>query len=265
MQRTWLWVLALAGACKSHDRKPPPPRADAPATVDFAHATYPTIDGALEAGDAARGQLAVITIARDEIRANDFTAFSCGATKYSHRFFLTIPDPLRDRIRALPRRAPASGGCPRALIRIRSIGTTGYAGHAAADGGWTITPDAERLVMADTLAIDVAPVGPTAATAGVQLASIDDIVLSKFRGGELAEVPLRYEPMPGIDRIYMRSCDPSQGQEIEFPDEPLATSKLSGVRRCHAVRLRLRARPGPTLGGQMLEADLISIGAELTE
>jgi len=258
-----LALAALVG-CKARQgespdpaRKPPPDALRQYTEADLAIADYQTMDAAVAAGRGARDKLAIVTIARGEIRENDFTAYACGEHG-PFSMFLTIPEHLRDRIRAVPKNA--RGACPRVLVRVRSIEPASSGGHRAADGTWVTEESESKIVMAETLAIfDVTPQPPTPPPTGVQFARIDDIVLSKFKGGEVAELALRaMAPSEYSTHVTMRTCE-EDSEVVEFPDEKL-DSALQHVTACHAIRFKLRPRGGPDLAGQRIEGELITIG-----
>lgn len=227
--------------------------------VDVASARYHSGDEIIEARDGARNALAVIRVARGEVGDDDLSAFPCGPSKHAHWYFLTIPVDGRDLLRAMPTQ---TRDCPRVLVRVLSVGAAGVSG-ARADGGWVISEDSERLIRAETLAIlDVEARPRTPAPAGTQFATLDDIAIGPFRRGDLAEMALRAAPpLAGIEqsRVWMVPCSGDR-HDLVFPDEQ-PDGELARSTECRLIRFSLRDRPAPGLAGQILEADVVKIGA----
>lgn len=258
-----LALLVALVACKPpHERpseraKPPADAARHYTEADFGEASYLSVETLVAAGREAKGKLALLHLGRGETRENDFTAFACDSHG-GHMVYLTIADDQRDAVRALPKNA--RGACPRVLVRVWSIGPYSSGGHREADGTWVSEESKEQVIEGELLAIgDVKPRPPLPPPAGAQFASFDDIVLSKFKGGEIAELRLKaMKASEYVKHVVMYTCE-EDGDVIDFPDEKL-DSALANVDGCKTIRLKLRPRGSPGLAGQSIEADLISIG-----
>jgi hypothetical protein len=263
--RSAMLLLLLLVACKGGDRrggkqgrskKPPADAARVYTEADLSSATYMSIDEVAAAGNAASGKLAVVNVSRDEVRDDDFTAYPCKSDS-GCLLYLTLPDDMRDLVRAMPR--SARGSCPRVLVRILSIGPYSLSGRRAPDGAWVSEQSSTKVVEAETLFIaDVTPQTAAPTSAGVQFSTFDDIVLSKFRGGEVAELTMQAWRSQYSTHVTMTTCDESR-DSIEFPDEKL-DGALAKVSDCRPIRFKLRRREGPGFGGQSIAADLVSIG-----
>jgi hypothetical protein len=225
--------------------------------ADLASATYKDLDEIVDAGRAAKGKLAIVTVSRGELREEDFTAYACGQHLRSAQMYLTIPEHLRDHVRAVPKNA--RGACPRVLMRVHSVGPFSSGGHRAPDGSWATDESALKIVIGDTLAIfDVTPLAKTTPRDGVQFATYDDIVLSKFKGGEAAELVMKATtPSEYSTHVIMRTCE-DDSDDVHFPAAKL-DSALQRITECRRVLFQLRERKGPDLAGQRIEGDLIQV------
>lgn len=252
-----LALIALLVACKppqeraARQDKPPADAARHYTAADFASASYLSLETIIADGKNAKNKLASLHLVRHEIHEDDFSAFACDSVG-AHSVYLTLPDDQRDFVRALPKNA--RGACPRVLVRIWSVKP--FMSHLAADGTWVDDDNSMKVIVGEPLVIDTKPVPPTPPPAGVQFATFDDIVLSKFKGGELAELTMEVlEPSTYSTHVVMRTCEEDSGM-IDFPDEKLdgALAKKTG---CQVIRLKLRPRHMPGLEGQTIEADWI--------
>lgn len=259
-----LLVLATLTACREREagrqaRPAPPMDARVYTEADIGIARYHSVDEIIADAAHADGQLALVHVSREAIRLKDFTAFPC-APDHPHHMFLTLSPEDVDRVRALPDRS--DGTCPRVLIKVMSVGSTGFSGNRAADGGWAIADDASRLVQAETLAIlDVIPRGPSPAPPGVRYTTLLDIKLGRENGGAVAEIPMRLSTgLPTGDLTAMVPC--SGGSESVYFRSETAKEALANVHDCHSIRFRTLPRSVPDYGTSV-DAELVSVGARV--
>ena len=228
-----------------------------PLSMEATAARYHGGDEVLAAGDASRGQVAVLRVMRAEIIPGDVTAYTCEGGP--RKMFLKIRPGAADAVRALPKDRPATGECPRAVVRIRDV-VVGFVGAAAADGGWAIRPDGEAIIEGDLLGVlDVAPRPPTAAPPGVDFATLDDLALGGGRdGGRIVELRMQRRAEPSLTSIFAEPCDGEGTDSVAFPDQT-PEGRLGVLTGCHTVRFRSRPFDERQLVSRLVSADLISI------
>jgi hypothetical protein len=211
-------------------------------------------------GVNAEGKLAVVRLSSQGLRRADITAFPCEEKAWPvQKFFVTFTPTTVDMIRALPGRVARGGECPRVLVRVRSIGSTGFSGYAAADGSWQTREDEARVVTADLLAVfDVAPRAKVPPPPGADYATLTDAMLGPEEGGgAVVSVQLRRSSYGG-SAVGLYACDERDfGGPVWFNSEALG-GELGLMAGCRTVTFRTRAR-GSIDWGDSMSAELIRI------
>jgi hypothetical protein len=249
------------GGAAGRDAVPPPADAAIDARVwteaDVAAAAYHSAAEVAADGVNAKGKLAVLRVRPGGMRREDITAHPCEDAGMVQRIYLGITPETRDGIRAMShdRETP----CPRVLVKVLSVSSTGFTGYRADDGSWQTREDPARVISTETLAVfDVAPRPAAKAPAGADFATLTDALLGPQNGGAVVSVRLQRSSYTGGSAVGMYACDKHDFDgPVWFNSEALG-GELGLMRGCRTVTFRTRARADLDWGDS-ISAELIRI------